>query len=34
MVDVQVNMSMLPAGDRAAIAAYLQSIPALPSQDE
>lgn len=34
MVDVQVNMSMLPAEDRAAIAAYLKSIPALPSQDE
>ncbi len=31
MVEVQENMARLPAADRAAIAAYLKSIPALPS---
>ena len=31
MVDVQKNMAKLPAGDRAAIAAYLKSIPARAS---
>jgi mono/diheme cytochrome c family protein len=31
MVEVQENMARLPAEDRAAIAAFLKSIPALPS---
>ncbi len=31
MVEVQENMARLPAEDRAAIAAYLKSIPAVPS---
>ena len=31
MVEVQENMARLPATDRAAIAAYLKSIPAIPS---
>ncbi len=31
MVHVQENMAKLPAEDRAAIAAYLKSIPAIPS---
>jgi len=31
MVEVQENIARLPAEDRAAIAAYLKSIPALPS---
>jgi mono/diheme cytochrome c family protein len=31
MVEVQENMARLPAADRAAIAAYLKSIPAVPS---
>lgn len=32
MVEVQENMARLPAEDRAAIAAYLKSIPAIPSE--
>ena len=31
MVDVQKNMAMLPAEDRAAIAAYLKAIPGHPN---
>ena len=30
MVDVQENLAMLPADDRAAIAAYLKAVPPLP----
>ena len=33
MVEVQENMAKLPAEDRAAIAAYLKSIPALASEE-
>jgi hypothetical protein len=31
MVEVQANMSKLPASDREAIAAYLKAIPARPN---
>ena len=34
MVEVQENMARLPAADRAAIAAYLRSIPAIPSETQ
>ncbi len=34
MVEVQENMARLPAADRAAIGAYLKSVPAIPSSTE
>ncbi len=34
MVEVQENMAQLPASDRLAIAAYLKSIPALPTEKD
>ena len=34
MVDVQANLAMVPSEERAAIAAYLKSIPGLPSAQD
>lgn len=34
MVEVQANLAMAPSEDRAAIAAYLKTIPALPSESD
>lgn len=34
MVEVQANLAMVPSEERAAIAAYLKSIPALPSEPD